>query len=74
LMLAVHLLNHEHTPEADDENRVAHLGDHLHWPAARVAEVMRRAERRGLVTQQGATLVLTPHGRQLAEHMIGASG
>lgn len=70
LMLAVHLLNHEHTPEAAEESRVAHLGDHLRWPQARVAQVVRRAERRGLVAQAGESLVLTERGRQLAGEMV----
>jgi len=39
-----------------------------------VAEVMRRAERRGLVAQEGVALVLTPRGRKLAEQMVSASG
>jgi manganese/zinc/iron transport system permease protein len=72
LMLAVHLLNHEHTPVEAEESQVAHLGEHLRWGQAQVDEVVRRAERRGLVTQRGPVLALTDHGRALASRTLGA--
>lgn len=30
-VLAIHLFNHEATPDADRESRVEHLGDSLRW-------------------------------------------
>lgn len=72
LTLAVHLLHHEDTLEADEESRRAHLGKHLRWPAARVEAVVRAAERRGLVAQQGERLVLTEQGRRFAADAFSA--
>ncbi|HWQ13217.1 MAG TPA: metal ABC transporter permease [Roseiflexaceae bacterium] len=74
VMLAVHLLNHERTPAATEESRVAHLGEHLRWAPAQAAQVVRRAERRGLVRQQGEQLALTERGRRLARETLGDSG
>jgi manganese/zinc/iron transport system permease protein len=72
LMLAVHLLNHEDTPAEDEESRVAHLGEHLRWAKPYVDEVVRRAERRGLVVRNAGRLALTEHGRTLALETRGA--
>jgi manganese/zinc/iron transport system permease protein len=62
-MLAIHLLNHEGRPEAAVENRIEHLDAHLGWDPAFAAEVVSRAERRGLVRSDGAALELTDRGR-----------
>ena len=74
LMLAVHLLNHEATAAEAQESRVAHLGEHLRWAEPYVVQVVRRAERRGLVVQRGGLLALTERGRQLAGRTLGAEG
>jgi manganese/zinc/iron transport system permease protein len=74
LMLAVHLLNHERTPSEVEESSVSHLGEHLRWGQAQVLEVVRRAERRGLVTRRGDGLTLTEQGRELAGQMLAAHG
>jgi manganese/zinc/iron transport system permease protein len=71
LMLAVHLLNHEQTPAAEEESRTAHLGKHLRWAPSLAVQVVRRAERHGLVTQQGEWLALTERGRLLARQTLG---
>lgn len=69
-MLAIHLLNHEGKPEADEESRIHHLHDHLRWDTVFTARVVRRAERRGLVRRDSEHLNLTPEGRQLARQAI----
>jgi manganese/zinc/iron transport system permease protein len=65
-MLAIHLLQHEGTPQEADESDVGRLHRHLHWLPGEVGRVVRRAGRRGLVTEQGGRLKLTPAGRDVA--------
>jgi manganese/zinc/iron transport system permease protein len=65
-MLAIHLLHHEGTPEEADESDAAGLHRHLHWLPGEVTTVVRRAERRGLVTQANGRLKLTAEGRAVA--------
>jgi manganese/zinc/iron transport system permease protein len=69
-MLAIHLFQHEGTPEEADEARVSGLHHHLHWTAERVARVVRRAERHGLVRQDGELLKLTDAGRARARGVL----
>lgn len=66
-MLALHLLNHEGTPEAAAESRVEHLNKHMRWTPTFAIQVVRRAEQRGLVRRQGERLALTDQGRQVAQ-------
>jgi manganese/zinc/iron transport system permease protein len=66
-MLALHLLNHEGTPEADEECSPAHVVDHLRWPQPFADAVLRRAESGGLVERRGPLLALTERGRLLAQ-------
>jgi manganese/zinc/iron transport system permease protein len=71
-MLAIHLLNHEGSPEAAEENRVAHLSEHLRWEPGFAQRVVRLAEREGLVVRQNGHLALTETGRDVARaQMIG---
>jgi manganese/zinc/iron transport system permease protein len=65
-MLAAHLLQHEGTPEAAAESRLASLGDHLRWAPAFLSAVVRRAEQASLVRREGELLRLTERGRALA--------
>lgn len=71
-MLLVHLLHHEHTPEADRECRVGHLQEHLHWAPAFAGRAVRAAERGGAVRQSGDRLALTPSGREAARRAMVA--
>lgn len=66
-MLASHLLNHEATPQADEESRVTHLTYHLRWAPAFALQVVQRAEHNGLLHRQGDRLFLTERGRQIAQ-------
>ena len=71
-MLLVHLLHHEHTPEADRECRVGHLQEHLRWERAFASRAVRAAERGGAVTRSGDRLALTASGRARAQRaMVG---
>jgi manganese/zinc/iron transport system permease protein len=65
-MLAIHLLNHERSPEAAAENRVASLREHLRWEPEFAERIVRSARREGLVAQTDGYLVLTDRGRRVA--------
>jgi manganese/zinc/iron transport system permease protein len=69
-MLAIHLLNHEGSPEAAEENRVEHLTEHLRWEPDFARRVVRGAERRGLVSPAAGRLALTERGRAAAREAV----
>jgi manganese/zinc/iron transport system permease protein len=69
-MLAIHLFNHEGQPEAAVESRVEHLDEHLRWQRSFAAQVVRLAERRGLILLHEGGLALTEAGRQVARQAI----
>ncbi|HUF26487.1 MAG TPA: metal ABC transporter permease [Gemmatimonadaceae bacterium] len=67
-MLVIHLLNHEGSAEAAEENRVGHLHRHLRWSPAFAQRIVRIAERRELVRcEEAEALELTNRGRELAQ-------
>lgn len=68
--LAIHLLNHEGTPAMVVEGRVDHLQYHLHWEPNFAGEVVRRAEREGLIERQNGDLSLTNDGRERARFAL----
>ncbi len=72
LTLASHLLNHEQAVGGEPEARVDHLQSGLGWPAGFAAEVVRRAERAGLVLRRPDRLELTERGRALAHRYAGS--
>ncbi len=68
-MLAIHLLNHEGTAGAREENRVGHLQEHLRWSPDFARRVVRRAEREGWILRgPHDSLRLTPLGREAARY------
>lgn len=69
-MLAIHLLQHENTPEAALECRVDHLQDHLAWDVSFAEGVVSRAESKNLLRSAGDYLALTDAGRSLAREAI----
>jgi manganese/zinc/iron transport system permease protein len=71
-MLVVHLLHHEYGPDADQENRVAHLQEGLRWQGDFTEEVVGRARRRGLVYLSDGLLTLTDAGREYARRSLAA--
>ena len=52
-MLAIHLFNHEGTLEAAHESRVDHLREHMRWDLTFARRVVRYAEQRGLLRDEG---------------------
>lgn len=71
VMLAAHLLNHENTPQVDEESRVDHLSKHLRWDPDFAQQVVRRAEQRGLVERHNGHMSLTAQGRVVAQQALG---
>ncbi|HYN87081.1 MAG TPA: metal ABC transporter permease [Ardenticatenaceae bacterium] len=72
-MLAIHLFNHEGSPDAAEESRVEHLGEHLRWEPAFAARVIELADRHGTVLRHNGNLALTDRGRELARTAIVTS-
>ncbi len=71
-MLLVHLLHHEHTPEAETECRVGHLQEHLRWERSFASRAVKAAERGGAVRRSGDRLALTASGREAAQRAMVA--
>ena len=69
-MLAVHLLNHEGTPEEQEESEVGHIDRHLRWDPLLARRVLAYSQSRRLVTRAGNQLRLTPLGRETARDVI----
>jgi manganese/zinc/iron transport system permease protein len=69
-MLAIHLLHHEGRPEAVQENRAEHLSQHVHWQPSFAEKVVRYAERKGIVNNEGGFLRLTERGRLVAQEAM----
>jgi manganese/zinc/iron transport system permease protein len=70
LMLAIHLMHHEDTPEAETESRVDHLGEHLRWERDFADRVVRSAERADFVARENGHLALTETGRDAARRAM----
>lgn len=68
--LAIHLLNHENTPEMTRECRVDHLHYHLRWEPNFAGTVVEQAARAGLVQRQNGDLRLTDSGRDRAQSAL----
>ena len=64
--LAIHLLNHENTPQSATECRVDHLHYHMRWEPNFATTVVAQAERGGLVQRSNGDLALTADGRERA--------
>jgi manganese/zinc/iron transport system permease protein len=68
--LAVHLLQHEGGPNAAHESAPAHMGAHMRWDDKFAAQVVERAEERGLVQRLDGLLQLTDAGREIARQAM----
>jgi manganese/zinc/iron transport system permease protein len=69
-MLAIHLLNHEGLPEAEQESRIEHLREHMRWEPKFAEGVVRRAVDQAWVKVQNRQLVLTEPGRERARQVL----
>lgn len=70
MMLAIHLLNHEETGDADVENRIDTLEQHVAWDRRLIDRAVARLERNGLARTDGNLLVLTDDGRRYASEAM----
>ncbi|UYG06703.1 metal ABC transporter permease [Halomonas sp. M4R1S46] len=68
--LAVHLYNHEGSPEQHEENVTRALREHLLWDDARARRVVERSCERRLIVRAGEALSLTQAGRELAREIL----
>lgn len=69
-MLAIHLLNHEGTADAEQESQARHLMDHLRWDEVFSAAVVRRSVAQGWVVRSNGHLGLTETGRKKAHEAL----
>lgn len=69
-MLAIHLLHHEGSPEAQYESRVEHLLEHIRWEPDFAEKVVRYAERKGVIKRHMGNLQLTDEGRSMAQQAM----
>ncbi len=72
-MLTIHIANHTGSPEAEQENAIVSLDEHLNWSPAFTSQVVYQAKREGLVTEQNGLLALTEDGRKRANQTFTAS-
>ncbi|MBB3192455.1 metal ABC transporter permease [Halomonas cerina] len=72
--LAVHLYNHEASPEQSEENVTRALREHLHWDDTKAQRVVERSCERHLIVRAGESLRLLPAGRELAREILEPGG
>lgn len=73
-LLLVHLRHHAARGEAEQENLVATLHAHLHWPREVTARALRRAVDGGRVAVIDARAELTDEGRATADRALLGGG
>ena len=71
-MLTMHIAHHTATHEAEQENQVTRLDEHLKWSPQFAMEIVRLAEREGLIRQQGGLLTLTEIGLKRSQQEFSA--
>ena len=69
-MLTIHLSNHEGQPAYAEESRIEHLSEHMRWEHQFASQVVRRAQRDGLITRRDNSLYLTDSGRVRASDAL----
>lgn len=67
-MVLAHIANHQDTPRAAEECRVATLPAHLNWSPAKTQRIIQRLRLRQLVRIEDGQLHLTPRGTQQVNH------
>ena len=75
-MLAIHLLHHEGSADAESETREEHLQRHLGWNPQRARAIVDDAVRVGMVRRENGRLALTEEGREAAREamLVSATG
>ena len=71
-MLTMHISQHTARHEAEQENQVMRLHEHLKWSPKFAMEIVGLAERDGLIRQQNGLLTLTENGLKRAQQEFSA--
>jgi manganese/zinc/iron transport system permease protein len=71
-MLTMHIAHHTATYEAEQENQVMHLHEHLKWSPRFAMEIVSLAQREGLVAQRDGLLTLTERGLKRSQQEFSA--
>lgn len=71
-MLTMHIAHHTATHEAEQENQVGRLDEHLKWSPRFANEIVEIAERDGLVQQKQGLLFLTESGLKRSQQEFTA--
>lgn len=71
-MLTIHIAHHTATREAEQENQVVSLYEHLKWSPRFAQEIIGIAERSGLVRQSNGLLMLTETGLKRSQQEFAA--
>ena len=71
-MLTMHISQHTARHEAEQENQVMRLHEHLKWSPKFAMEIVGLAERDGLIRQQNGLLTLTESGLKRAQQEFSA--
>lgn len=71
-LLAMHIAHHTATDEAETENQVIRLHEHLKWSPQFAMEIVGIADRYGLIRQTEGLLTLTDSGRKRAQQEFSA--
>lgn len=69
-LLLIHLLNHEGLPEAEQENNLEQLHEHLRWEPELTKRVVKQSAQLGLISLSNGQLSLTERGRTCARQAI----
>ncbi len=69
-LLLIHVMNHEGTPEALEENAAANVAEHLKWAPQYAQSIVTQAEHHGWLETTGGLLELTESGRTLARQTL----
>ncbi len=69
-MLAIHLLNHEGTPDEERESQVVHLEENLCWKEGFANKIIKYTENKGILFRDRDMLRLTDYGREYAKKSV----
>ena len=69
-MLVIHLLNHEHAPNYQDESKIEHMHEEMNWTTEFTTRVIHQAVQSSWVKRVDGRVDLTELGRQIAHQTM----
>lgn len=69
-VLAIHLLNHEGTPEESRESHIAHVEETLRWKEGFASSIVGYSVKSGIIFVENGHLRLTDKGREFAGRSV----